>query len=141
MSRHGRAPVRSRISGTRKTQRRRVPAVANLPRASDQKATNVVAPTLAELRLKRAEILRLAQALGISNVRVFGSVARGDAIPESDVDFLVDLEEIASGFEAFGRLEDLRRALETLLGRKVDVVRAGGLTKMRDRVLAEAVPL
>ena len=77
--------------------------------------------TLEVLRARRQEILQVAAAHGASNVRVFGSVARNEAGPESDVDFLVDLDTDRRGFEFFGLLEDLRRALEELLGRPVDV--------------------
>ncbi len=90
------------------------------------------------LETKREEILRLAARHGAKRVRVFGSVARGDAGPESDVDFLVDLEPGRSLFDLGGLLMDL----QDLLGRKVDVVTEKGLHKfIRDRVLKEAVPL
>ncbi len=78
-------------------------------------------PTMEELRARREEILRIARAYGASNVRVFGSVVRGEAGPESDVDLLVDIATDRRGFEFFGLLEDLRRALEELLGWPVDV--------------------
>lgn len=86
---------------------------------------------------KRADILRLAKRHGVSNVRVFGSVARGDAGPNSDVDFVVDgLENAAWGG---GRL---LMDLHTLLGRRVDLVSAEDLHwSIRDRILKEAVPL
>jgi predicted nucleotidyltransferase len=77
--------------------------------------------TLDDLRARRDEILRVAAAHDASNVRVFGSVARGEAGPGSDVDFLVDITTNRRGFEYFGLLEDLRRALEDLLGCPVDV--------------------
>ncbi len=80
------------------------------------------------LAQQRDAILRLAARHGASNVRVFGSVARGDADRQSDVDFLV---EMASG-----------RSLEELLGRRVDVVTEKGLReRIRERVLQEALPL
>ena len=78
-------------------------------------------PTLEDLRARREEILRIANAYGASNVRVFGSVARGEAGPQSDVDLLVDIATDRRGFAFFGLLEDLRRALEELLGWPVDV--------------------
>ena len=102
------------------------------------------APTLADLRAKREEILRVATAHGASNVRVIGSVARGDTIPTSDFDFLMDFDKNnIGGFAYFGRIEELRLALEDILGRSVDIVDAGGLNtpRIRDRMLAEAVPL
>lgn len=90
------------------------------------------------LQGKREEILRLAAKHGARNVRIFGSVARGEAGPESDIDFLVEAGPIHSRFFPGGFLADL----EELLGRKVDVVSEKGLHwYIRDRVLKEAVPL
>lgn len=66
-----------------------------------------------ELRTRRAEILRLAAEHGASNVRVFGSVARGEADVMSDVDFLVDMGSGRSLLDLGGLLEDLRRLLRT----------------------------
>ena len=88
------------------------------------------------LKSKREEILRIAAKRGARNVRVFGSVARGDARPDSDVDFLVELEPDRSLLDLGGLLMDL----QDLLGRKVDVVTEKGLHwYFRDRVLEEAV--
>ena len=90
------------------------------------------------LRRNRDEILRLAAAHGARNIRVFGSVARGEADEESDVDFLVDLEPGRSLLDLGGLLMDMR----DLLGRRVDVVTEKGLRpRIRDRVFREAVPL
>jgi predicted nucleotidyltransferase len=90
------------------------------------------------LKAHRSDILRLAERHGARNVRVFGSVARGDARPESDVDLLVDLEEGRSLLDH----AQLQVDLELLLNRKVDVVSARGLRpRIRDRVLRDAVPL
>ncbi len=90
------------------------------------------------LKAYRDDILRLAERHGARNVRVFGSVARGDARPESDVDLLIDLEEGRSLLDH----AQLQVDLEQLLNRKVDVVSARGLRpRMRDRVLRDAVPL
>lgn len=87
---------------------------------------------------KREEILRIAARHGAHNVRVFGSIARGDARPDSDVDFLVDLEPGRSLFDLGGLLMDL----QDLLGCSVDVVTERGLReRIRERVLQEAVPL
>jgi predicted nucleotidyltransferase len=97
--------------------------------------------TLEDLRARRDEILRIAAAHGARNVRVFGSVARGEADVASDVDVLIDVVADADGFAYFGLLEDLRRALEELLGCDVDVVDSAGLQEMRERVLREAVSL
>lgn len=86
---------------------------------------------------RREQILQLATAQGVSNVRVFGSVARGEATPDSDIDFLVDgLENAAWGG---GRL---LMELQALLGRQVDLVSERDLHPLiRDAVLKEAVPL
>ena len=90
------------------------------------------------LRSKREEILRLASRHGARNVRVFGSVARGEADELSDVDLLVDLEPGRSLLDLGGLLMDLRE----LLRRNVDVVTERGLkARIRSRVLQEAVPL
>ena len=90
------------------------------------------------LRGKREEILRLASRHGARNVRVFGSVARGEADERSDVDLLVDLEPGRSLLDLGGLLMDLR----DLLRRNVDVVTERGLkARIRSRVLQEAVPL
>ena len=95
--------------------------------------------TLEELRHeKRAEILRLAELHGCRNIRVFGSVATGEDRTESDVDFLVDLDEGRNLFDLGGLLADLKDALAS----DVDLVEARCLHPyIRDRVLAEAVPL
>jgi uncharacterized protein len=87
---------------------------------------------------KRREILALAARHGAKNLRIFGSVARGDAKPDSDIDFLVDLDADRSLLDLGGLLMDL----QALLGRPVDVVTEKGLRhRIRDRVLKEAVPL
>ncbi len=67
---------------------------------------------------KRDEILALAQQYGISNVRVFGSVVRGEDTPDSDIDFLVSLAPDHKMFESFR----FQTRLETLLQRDVDVI-------------------
>jgi uncharacterized protein len=90
------------------------------------------------LKTHREEILAIARQHGASNVRVFGSVARGEASPDSDIDILVDLEPGRSLLDH----AQLQIDLEALLGRKVDVVTARGLRpRLRDRVLQEAIPL
>ena len=90
------------------------------------------------LQQKREEILCIAARHGARNVRVFGSVARGEAGPESDVDFLVELEPGRSLLDHAALLLDL----EQLLGRKVDVATERSLKeRIRVRVLREAVPL
>jgi uncharacterized protein len=90
------------------------------------------------LEEKREEILRIAERYGARNLRIFGSVARGDAGPESDVDFLVELEPGRTLFDLGGLLYELRE----LLGIPVDVVTEKGLREhVRPSVLKEAVPL
>jgi predicted nucleotidyltransferase len=90
------------------------------------------------LKFKRPEILRLAQAHGAHNVRIFGSVARGEARPESDVDFLVEMDSGRSLLD----LIELSQDLETLLQRKVDILTDQGLSPyLEQRIHAEAVPL
>jgi uncharacterized protein len=90
------------------------------------------------LHEKREDILRVASKRGAYNVRVFGSVARGEADSQSDIDLLVDLEPGRSLFDLGGLLMDL----QDLLGHKVDVVTERGLReRIRARVLKEAIPL
>ena len=90
------------------------------------------------LAQQREVILQLAERHGARNVRVFGSVARGDATSESDVDFLVDMEDGRSFLDLVGFWQDL----QDLLGPQVDVISAGGISPyLRAKILAEAVPL
>ena len=87
---------------------------------------------------QREQILALAAKYGASNVRVFGSVVRGTADKDSDIDFLVDLEEGRSLFDLGGMLMDL----QDLLQRGVDVVTEKGLHwYIKDKILKEAKPL
>ena len=86
----------------------------------------------------RAEIRALAERRGITDVRVFGSMARGDANEASDVDLLVTLPPGKSGLALGGLLVDV----QDLLGRRVDVLTEPALHPMlRPRVLLEAIPL
>jgi predicted nucleotidyltransferase len=90
------------------------------------------------LQSHRNDILSLAERHGARNVRVFGSVVRGDARPDSDVDILVDMEPGRSLFDLGGLLYDL----QSLLGVDVDVVTEKGLRpRIRAQVMQEAVPL
>ena len=90
------------------------------------------------IREIREEILGLASRRGAFNVRLFGSIARGEERADSDVDFLVDMESGRSLLDLGGLLMDLQE----LLGRKVDVVTERGLHwYIRDRILNEALPL
>jgi uncharacterized protein len=87
---------------------------------------------------KRPEILAAAARHGATNVRLFGSVVRGEVNPDSDVDVLVDLEPGRSLVDLGGLLMDL----QDLLGCRVDVVTEMGLHwYIRERVVREAVPL
>jgi len=96
------------------------------------------APTFEELRARRDEILEIAARCGARNLRVFGSVVRGDADDRSDVDFLVDMDQGRSLFD----MGELLMDLQNLLGVEVDVVTEKGLReRIRPRVLAEAKPL
>lgn len=121
---------------------RRAATVLRAPdrwRASVVLGDNLSMITLETLRReKKAEILRLAQEYGARNVRVFGSIARGDSREDSDIDFLVDLEEGRTLFDLGGLLMDLR----DLLGARVDLITTRTLSRyIRDRVLAQAVLL
>ncbi|MBL0159599.1 MAG: nucleotidyltransferase family protein [Bryobacterales bacterium] len=87
---------------------------------------------------KRAAVLDVAKRHGAANVRVFGSVARGDATPESDVDLLVEWEPGRSLLDHAGLVLDLQE----LLGTPVEVGTERSLHwYVRERILAEAVPL
>jgi predicted nucleotidyltransferase len=90
------------------------------------------------LQSNREEILRIAARYGAYNVRIFGSVARGEADEQSDIDLLVNMEPGRSLFDLGGLLADL----EDLLRCNVDVVTEDGLrNRIRDRVLNEAIAL
>jgi predicted nucleotidyltransferase len=87
---------------------------------------------------KRTEILEIARKYGAFNVRVFGSVARGEADEESDIDLLVDLDPGRSLFDLGALTVELNEAM----GRRVDVVTEAGLRdRIRRRVVSEAVAL
>ncbi len=86
----------------------------------------------------REAILKLARRYGIRRVRIFGSVARGQARPDSDVDFLVDFEPGRSLLDQVGFEQDVQE----LLGRPVDVVVEGGVSPyLEPTILAEAMAL
>lgn len=90
------------------------------------------------MREHRDEMIAIADGCRAQNLRVFGSVARGDATADSDVDLLVDLRPHASLFD----IGELECELTRLLGVKVDVVPARSVkASIRERVLREAVPL
>lgn len=94
--------------------------------------------TREEIFRRRDEILSLAKQYGAHNVRIFGSVARGDAAETSDLDIVVSFEPGRSLFDHGGLLMDLRE----LLGVKVDVVSEGGMReRFRNHVINEAIPI
>lgn len=89
-------------------------------------------------RNQREEILEIAKKHGVERVRVFGSVARGEAGVDSDIDLLVRPGPHTSPWFPAGMILDL----EELLGRRVDVLTEGALHwYIRDRILSEAIPL
>lgn len=91
-----------------------------------------------QIQTQRPAILHLAQTYGATNLRIFGSVARGDDTPTSDLDLLIDLEPNRSLFDLGGLAMDL----QNLLGCPVDIVTEKGLKqRIRDRVLQEAINL
>ena len=90
------------------------------------------------LKDKRDQIMRLAARYGVERMRIFGSLARGQATPESDIDFLVAFRRGKTLLDLIGFKQDL----ENLLGQKVDVVSEGGVSPhLRNRIFGEAVPL
>jgi len=90
------------------------------------------------IEMHRGEILFAARKHGAGNVRLFGSVARGESDEQSDIDILVDLESGRSLFD----LVRLQGEMERVLGRRVDLVTERGLReRIRARVLAEARPI
>ena len=94
--------------------------------------------TLDEITDRREEILRIARRHGARNVRLFGSIVRGEARGQSDLDVLVELEEGRSLLDHVA----LKQDLEDLLDCEVDVVTEKALHRLlRDRVTKEAVPL
>ncbi len=105
-------------------------------------AIDVVAPhrrvTVVELRLGREKLVRAGQRRGISNIRVFGSVARGEADEHSDLDLLVDVAPGRGYFDLAGFALDV----EDLMHVFTQVATENGLKlRIRKRVLAEAIPL
>jgi uncharacterized protein len=90
------------------------------------------------LRDKRDDIKHIAAKHGAYNLRVFGSVARGEAGLESDIDILIDVGPTTSSWFPAGLILDL----EDLLGRRVEVITEKALNpELRDHVLREAIPL
>ena len=99
--------------------------------------------TMADVRARRQEILRILMAGGATNPRVFGSVARGTADERSDIDLLVDIPEPRPrGFHYVGLIVDLEEALAEVLGRPVHVTEFRGASpEFAARVLQDAVGL
>ncbi len=94
--------------------------------------------TLSELRRRRADVYAVAQRYGVSNIRVFGSVARAEADNDSDLDLLVDLAPGRGLFDLGGFISEAEAALDV----HVDATTVAGLrARLRQRVLAEAVAL
>jgi uncharacterized protein len=100
---------------------------------------DVRTPRLTKLRTNRAQIRSIARRHGAANVRVFGSVARGDDGPASDIDLLVDLDVHRVGLIPVMRLRD---ELEALLDERVDVAPRSALADhVAAQALSEAIPL
>ena len=90
------------------------------------------------LSQKRSDIARIAAKHGVINIRVFGSVARGQSTQGSDLDLLIDVGPKTSSWFPAGLILDI----ENLLGCRVEVVTENGLNpELRDRVLSEAIPI
>lgn len=112
---------------------RRKPSAATAQRLRAALST----PTLAGVRARRSALVSAATARNLANVRVFGSVARGEARPGSDVDLLVQPGPTASLFDAAGFLAEA----EEILRMPVDVVSDRATGVVADRIRSEAVPL
>jgi len=94
---------------------------------------------LEELRANRKRIVELANRYGARHLRVFGSVARGEERPDSDIDFLVELPR---GYDLFEQRLPLAEKLEELVHRRVELLPEHELNQhIRERVLKEAVEL
>ncbi len=94
--------------------------------------------TLDQIRKKRSRILAIAGRHGATNLRIFGSVARGETGPESDLDLLVELEPGRSLLDHIALIQDLEEDLDC----RVDVVTETALKeRYKKRILKEAVPL
>jgi len=94
--------------------------------------------TFDDIRNNKDKIIQIAACRGASHIRIFGSIARGEERPESDLDLLVDFEPGRSLIDYVGLIQDLRE----YLGYDVDVVTEKGLSShIRERILQEAVPL
>jgi predicted nucleotidyltransferase len=98
----------------------------------------VIFMNICEIKEKREDILRIAKKYGAYNIRIFGSVVRGEAKQDSDLDILVDLEPDRSLLDHAGLIIDLQETMNC----KVDVVTEKGLRpRIRDVILKEAIPI
>jgi len=94
-----------------------------------------MSPTIEHLRARKPEIDEIARRFGVSDIRVFGSVARGNAIDGSNIDLLVEVERGRTLLDLIG----FEQALEDEFGVSVDVVEQGGIPPMlQATILAEA---
>jgi predicted nucleotidyltransferase len=100
-------------------------------------ADQVSGPLRVLVESRREQVMAIAARHHGSRVRLFGSAARGEDRPDSDIDLLVDFDQGSSLFD----LIRMSRELEALLGRAVDVVSAGGLKSRDGAILAESVDL
>ena len=92
-----------------------------------------------ELRSKKEEIYKIAEKYGVSDIRVFGSVARGEDKKKSDIDFLVKIDY--KNYKGFARLE-FKYEVEDLLHKKTDIIPEDGINKfLKDRILNEAITI
>lgn len=93
-------------------------------------------PSITDIRNQLDEVNVICAKHGASSLRIFGSTARGDETPQSDVDFLVEFERGRGVLQ----LMALEMELEQLLGAKVEVLTVGGLSPfLKDRIIAEAI--
>jgi predicted nucleotidyltransferase len=91
-----------------------------------------------QIAQKRNTVVVVAQKYGATNIRLFGSVARGEERPDSDIDILVDLQPGRSIFDLGGLLMEL----EALFSRPVDVITEDGIKpRMRERIMKEVLPV
>lgn len=94
--------------------------------------------TFTLLRQRKLEILAIAAQYGVSNVRVFGSVVRGEDSESSDIDLLVSMDKNRSLYDLIG----FQQSIEKTLGRKTDVLTENAISRyLRDRILGEAQAL
>jgi uncharacterized protein len=95
-------------------------------------------PHFDQLRQKRTEILAIADKYGATNLRIFGSVSRGDDRPDSDIDILIDQENAWNLFDHVAMMQDL----EDLLERRVDLATADALRPgFKNRIFQDAIAL